>query len=629
MRSPTCFWLLSALAVAVALKTGEGELADVGAVSLASSQGHLAPTRLTPAQKAAQAQQFPEDGGTMLKKEGIQMAQLTPKSAMDAELEHHDEPETKEGVPYVPQSDVDRAIDFTTTSASSRRAGYQEVTQYLARMRQMPASGNGSTSGESFLQDPEVKAQFDNVNQTRAFYDKAANSALHAEKMLELLKEDRMAVVNAAPFRPSRAQKMELNSQLVRLNRAIKHETLARTKWSKMKDVAHKKLRGEKLKLRKLEQTWAKRDGKQKADWLKKLASEHVDFDLWRADNVGQESKTYQKWKATQRVRSDQEQATQRLERIRAKVESKLEQETQKEFTNVRRTVNAAVNTSEAHSIASSIDAMAKSSAYKEFERKDRAETRAEGQYHRSKKKFDRDVAKMKRAMLKSKVANDPAMKRVKLESEDAKVARLKGLVAAGVVQDVNMDRADAELSHDAELSGEQQAIYEGEKAKGITEQDRQQEAKSLDAKVAKAQKDLDAWHNQRAVMTAEIASRVTRDEHEDQRLSGFRLRAYEQQMKLDAIAKVQTLNAKMAALQSGKDSSPGEQGAEMKGKAEIKELSSKVRIAKANHDDAQLKSVEAKATMDLLMRKPRVVGDQATAVLPGQVNTAAPQQQH
>merc|ERR1719440_1954345 len=104
---------------------------------------------------------------------------------------------------------------------------------------------------------------------------------------------------------------MELNSQLVRLNRGIRHETLAKLQWSKMQGVARRKLRGEKSKLRKLEQTWAKRDGKQKADWLKKLASEHVDFDLWRADNVGQESKTYQKWRATQRIRGDQEAATQ------------------------------------------------------------------------------------------------------------------------------------------------------------------------------------------------------------------------------------------------------------------------------------------------------------------------------
>jgi len=612
-------WLvLSTLlvAVAVAIHTGEDGLAEVGAASVASLEGGVKPTA---AQVKAQKQQFPEDGGTMVK---AQQA-VGPNSAVHGEMDNHDASETglaNTSMTGFNQTDVDRAMNFTLTSASHRRAGYEEVSKYLDQLSKQPATGNGSSYGQALMQDPEMGPLMDSVNRSKSFIEKANVHMLHAAKMLELLKEDRTAVVNSAPFEAGKLQKMNINAQLLRLNKAIKHESLASAKWRRLRSRAANRLRTTKRKLKKLEYQFVKRDGKRRADWLKKLASEHVDFNLWRADHAGQESKSYLEWKMTKKAKQSETEAAQRLEKIRTRVESKLEQQTQQEFTAVQHAVTAAVNNSEAQGVMDSIDSLTMSEFNMDAKR-GKAEDRAEENYHNLEDKVSRDVETLKRHVRKAKVRNDPSMKRVRLESEDKKVARLKGLIAAGVIRDKRR-QGDLNANNEPVLDGQEQTIYDAEKAKGTTDEDRKADQKSLDERVEKAKKKLKDWDDKRAVLTEEIATRVTQDEHRDQQLSGLELRSYESKMKLDAMHKIKDLSMKLAAFKT-KGASASEKSSESSSKQEIADLDMKVRFQKVQTVMADTANQQAKVEMERRTRKPRIVAAQDMAVLPGQSITA------
>lgn len=330
-----------------------------------------------------------------------------------------------------------------TSKYSHRRQGFEEVVRYLKQLDEQPATGSGSSFGSAMLQDPQLAELSRSIEAQKSFIEKARKNSFHAEKMYELLTADRKGVLNAAPFLPNKLQKLGAETQLKRLSSALKHEKYAGIKWSQKQRAADKKLRELQQKQLTLQKDYVRRDAEARTEWLKKIAKQHVDFDLWRASHTGPENADYMKWKSQQKLNAGLTKADSQMEQIRTKLEVSLEKELRKEFTNVKHQVDSAKNHSSAVNIMESIKSLASNTDYQEFERTDTAERNGNEDYHDLAQKLSDDVQWFQYHANKAK-AFAAGLKRKPLESNQAKIERLKGLFVAGLVRDKNQKKQRA-----------------------------------------------------------------------------------------------------------------------------------------------------------------------------------------
>jgi len=548
---------------------------------------------------------FPEDGGSILGREGEHLT-LGPDSAQEGTSSESSADKV------VNATANDTGIEFDNSQYSNRRAGYAEVVRYLNQLNEEPAAGNASSFAKAMREDPELAHLAQSIETQESFVEKAINHTLHATKMKQILTEDREAVVNSAPFRTSKLDRMALNEQLDRLDKAILHEKTAAARWKISRGTATAKLRKLRQKQVTMQVEYVKGDAKARARLLKKIARQHVDFNMWRASHTGPENADYLAWKKTQSVDYQKKQMQDRVEQVRSKLEMSLDKQFRNEFTKVEHEVESSSNHSDAINIMDSIKSLAESDTYEEDSKTNQAEEHSLNEYRDLGQKLDDDMQEMQYHTEEAKEMN--TMPRVKLESNEAKIARLKGLYAAGIVRNKNFKRTRMEqimrqLNDEPAITGKTETLYTMYKDKHPDEAAEQKAQTLLDARVKAAQAQQDKWDAARSQETEKYAARVNSDALRDRELNGMELRAFETKAKYNAVLRLKNLNAKLAKLE-GK----GGGSSEVKAKGEASELAKKLKMAKGAYQRASVASDHAHQDM-LNLKGPPVRSE--TAVLP------------
>lgn len=546
----------------------------------------------------------PENGGSMVPT--VQHTELTPNAFPEDDAQPSEAGlASGSGLVWDP-----------TTPYTSRREGYEEVVGYLQQLSSTPATGSGTSMGSAMMEDPELAEVATRMRAQQKFIEQARQQMHHSEKMGELLNEDKEAVVNTAPFTPTKLQKLEAETQLKKLNEAIQHETEARQQWNTKRTAATRMWQHLQRKQLNLQKDYVKRDAEARAAYLQTIAKEHVDFNQWRASQTGPENMDYMKWKAQQKFDVQQQQENARMENIRHKVEASLEHKLSHEFTNVNQQVDAAMNHTEAVGIRDTIQSLALDTGYKEVERTNNAERNAKEDFHDLDAKLNDDMQWFQYHTNKAKVFAE-GMKRHHLESEKDKLERLKGLYLAGVVRDKSQPppREDSGSMTKQLFTAETMARYEDYLRQ---HQDQNTTAKSdrdLDEKVQKAKVKQEEWDKKRTKSIETLTNRLTNEEDNEQLLSGIRLRTYEKQAKLQASEKLKALNTRLASLDAKKDEKPSD--SEAKAKQEIHEISQQVKRAKIKYILAKRNAVDAH--YDAKKAVGHFDEDEETKVLPSQ----------
>jgi len=567
------------------------------------------------------AEQDPEDGGSMVP--GVVQPEIVAgvkqPHLVYPETGHVQEEESTMG--FGSGSGAEMVWD-PVSSYTNRREGYAEVAQYLDQLNAAPASGSGTSLGSAMQTDPELAEIAMKIDAQRTYVQKARDQILHAEKMKTLLKEDRRAVLSAAPFEPNKLQQIESQTQLKRLDAAIAHEDKAGSAWLVKQHMAAGMLAKFQAKQLKLQKSYVVQDAKLREKWLKKIAREHVDFNLWRASHTGPENESYLRWKQTQKVQQATEEHNAEMEQIRMNLEASLEKKMRDEFTNVKHAVEAAKNHSAAMGVMESIESMAGSKEYDQQGRTDKAERNANSDTRDLEQKLDDDTKWYQMHVNKAK-AFQGGLQRKHLESNQQKIERLKGLYLAGIVRNKN-DKVKKRSDDGPLLSPDTNAEYEVHKAKNISSHVEEQEERRLDERVEKAEVKRRAWEKARQERTQEVVDLATEDEHNEHMLSGLRLRSLEAQAKLNAMGRIKMLNAKLAKF-DGAGTNPDSQASEIKAKSEANKLKRDLSAAKIQADMARKKEKDKHDVLVQLMKNDVPDETDETKVLPDQQLVARP----
>merc|ERR1711861_47397 len=348
--------------------------------------------------------------------------------------------------------------------------------------------------------------------------------------------------------------------------------------------------------------SYVQRDARAKAAYLRKLARDKVDFNLWRASHTGEDYKAFLAFKANAKTKAQVDALDKRLEGIRSKIENNLQAHMRQELTSVKSEVAAIKGGRTVRGIFHNIRRMAKKSGQFAVPR---SKKEARDEYADLAKQLNKDTENSLTVI--NQATNFKQERRVRLESPEQKQQRLSGLYAAGIIRPKDPDALAIQQAEKAKTEKilsplQYSASTEGTMMeKNITDPKvvaaRKKEMDALTATVKQKELAQHMWEQSRREKVQKYAAKAVANEDAAQTTDQLQLRMQEAKAKYHALESIKVMNQKLASLGGFNDVK--EMAEERKAKKNIEALDKKVKAAKKVVDKAATISDSKKEKLD------------------------------